>query len=233
MAPLPYESTASWLGRVAATYRQSVPELLDGIGITTTGARGADDTDTTEIHLDDAARHRLAVFARVPHHHLARALPHLERPRDANPARTPDAVGATGGQRRVVSPRPVRTTPSWRARGAPAPHRRRHRTRTDVPACPSGVVLAAFVLEHPWAPTAAPGHPRPARTRPHTGNTAGSCAGRTRTPPTRGHRPSSPAGTTTGCISPAGGRREGAAWPPSTPTTRPRKAVPGNSPPGP
>jgi TniQ protein len=97
VVPLPYESTASWVGRVAATYRQSVPELLDGIGITTTGARGADDTDTTEIHLDDAAWHRLAVFTRVPRHHLARALPHLERPRNRNPARTPDTVGATVG----------------------------------------------------------------------------------------------------------------------------------------
>ncbi|MFI1382477.1 hypothetical protein [Embleya sp. NPDC020886] len=97
MAPLPHESTASWVGRDAATYRQSVPELPDGIGITTTGTRGADDRDTTEIHLDDAAWHRLAVLTRVPHHHLARALPHLARPRDRNPARTPDTVGATVG----------------------------------------------------------------------------------------------------------------------------------------
>ncbi|MFI1585289.1 TniQ family protein [Embleya sp. NPDC020630] len=94
MAPLPHESTASWVGRVAATYRQSVPELLTGIGITTIGARGAGEMDTTEIHLDDAAGHRLAVFTRVPHHHLARALPHHARPRDGYPARTPDTVGA-------------------------------------------------------------------------------------------------------------------------------------------
>ncbi|WP_331768366.1 hypothetical protein [Embleya sp. NBC_00896] len=147
MAPLPYESTASWLGRVAATYRQSVPELLDGIGITTTGARGADDTDTTEIHLDDAARHRLAVFARVPHHHLARALPHLERPR----TRTRPEHRTPSGQPGRAAPRgiaPTRTNNLGVLGASPAPHRRRHRTRTDVPACPSGVVLAAFVLEH-------------------------------------------------------------------------------------
>ncbi|MET7304436.1 TniQ family protein [Embleya sp. NPDC005575] len=98
MAPLAHESTASWVGRVAATYRQSAPELLDGIGITTTGAgmRGAHDGGTTEIHLDPPARRRLAAFTRVPHHHLRRALPHLERPRDGYPARTPDAIGAIG-----------------------------------------------------------------------------------------------------------------------------------------
>ncbi|MFE2953078.1 TniQ family protein [Embleya sp. NPDC059267] len=97
MAPLPHESTASWVGRVAGVYRQSVPELPAGIGIATIGTRGAGEMDTTEIHLEDAAWHRLAVLTRVPHHHLARALPHLARPRNRNPARTPDTVRATVG----------------------------------------------------------------------------------------------------------------------------------------
>ncbi|HEY9439593.1 MAG TPA: TniQ family protein [Streptomyces sp.] len=76
--PLPGESTASYLTRLAAAYRLTPAQLLDGHGITATGTQQT--PPAAEIHLSAEATHRLSVFARIPPAHLARALPGLRTP---------------------------------------------------------------------------------------------------------------------------------------------------------
>ncbi|MFD7732162.1 TniQ family protein [Kitasatospora phosalacinea] len=93
--PIPHESTASYLERLSTAYRTTTAHLLDGLGIALThpgnnrgGPGGA------ELHLDAAAQHRLAAFARTPLDDLRRALPNLAAyrlspdPRTSTRART-------------------------------------------------------------------------------------------------------------------------------------------------
>ncbi|MFF8387294.1 TniQ family protein [Streptomyces kanasensis] len=72
--PLPSEATASYVQRLATAYRLTLPQLLDGAGITLTG-HGT--LPTAELHLSPAACHNLAAMTRIPLPHLARALPRL------------------------------------------------------------------------------------------------------------------------------------------------------------
>ncbi|MEY9849745.1 hypothetical protein ABH940_006857 [Streptacidiphilus sp. BW17] len=73
-----FESTASYLHRLAHAYRLTLPQLLDGLHITTRG-RPANNpgTGTTEIRLTPAAQQHLATFTRTPAERLAQALPRL------------------------------------------------------------------------------------------------------------------------------------------------------------
>jgi len=71
--PLALETCASWLNRLAATYTLTLPKLLAGLRIPTTGSRP--NPATCEIHLTAPAWQRLAHFARIPPAHLDKALP--------------------------------------------------------------------------------------------------------------------------------------------------------------
>lgn len=72
--PLPREATASYVQRLADTYRLTLPQLLDGAGITL--HRHGTPPSAELILTPDAAR-RLAALARTPLPHLTCALPHL------------------------------------------------------------------------------------------------------------------------------------------------------------
>ncbi|MFD9436155.1 TniQ family protein [Streptomyces sp. NPDC060002] len=76
--PLPRESAASYLTRLAAAYHLSPAHLLDGLHITATGTVAA--PPATEIHLSNEATRRLSHFTRIPPAHLARALPRRPPP---------------------------------------------------------------------------------------------------------------------------------------------------------
>lgn len=75
---VPGEATASYLTRLAAAYRLSPAQLLDGPGTTVTGTEHA--PPAAEIRLSAEAARRLSGFARTPITHLIRALPHLPPP---------------------------------------------------------------------------------------------------------------------------------------------------------
>ncbi|ANP51975.1 hypothetical protein J2Z21_009006 [Streptomyces griseochromogenes] len=70
--PLPRETAASYLTRLAAAYHLTAAQLLDGLHITATGTSPA--PPATEIHLSTEAARRLSDFTRIPPAHLARAL---------------------------------------------------------------------------------------------------------------------------------------------------------------
>ncbi|MEU0650142.1 TniQ family protein [Streptomyces umbrinus] len=70
--PLPRETAASYLTRLAAAYHLSAAQLLDGLHITATG--NPTGPPATEIHLSPEATRRLSGFTRIPPAHLARAL---------------------------------------------------------------------------------------------------------------------------------------------------------------
>ncbi|MFD0441406.1 MULTISPECIES: TniQ family protein [Streptomyces violaceusniger group] len=76
--PLPRESTASYLTRLAATYQLTVDQLLDGLHIAATGTFAA--PPATDIHLSAEATRRLSAFTRIPPAHLNRALPRQPPP---------------------------------------------------------------------------------------------------------------------------------------------------------
>ncbi|WP_244188010.1 TniQ family protein, partial [Streptomyces regalis] len=76
--PLPRETAASYLTRLAAAYHLSPAQLLDGLHITVTGTVAAQ--PATEIHLSTEAARRLSDFPRTPPAHLARALPRQPPP---------------------------------------------------------------------------------------------------------------------------------------------------------
>jgi hypothetical protein len=76
--PLPRESAASYLTRLAAAYHLSPAQLLDGLHITATGTTTA--PPATEMHLSNEAFRRLSHFTRIPPAHLARALPRRPPP---------------------------------------------------------------------------------------------------------------------------------------------------------
>ncbi|WP_043734392.1 TniQ family protein [Streptomyces zinciresistens] len=70
--PLPGEATASYLTRLATTYRLSPAQLLDGLATTVTGTEHA--PPAAEIRLSAEAARRLSAFTRIPLTHLTRAL---------------------------------------------------------------------------------------------------------------------------------------------------------------
>ncbi|MFJ9846347.1 TniQ family protein [Kitasatospora sp. NPDC101155] len=86
--PLPGESTASYLTRLAHAYRQSLPQLLDALAIAVDAqGKGLATVPGVELHPNRSAQVRIAALARVPHAHLARALPHWEPVASTRPAR--------------------------------------------------------------------------------------------------------------------------------------------------
>ncbi|WP_420167209.1 TniQ family protein [Streptomyces violaceoruber] len=62
--PLPRETAASYLTRLAAAYHLSPAHLLDGLHITATGTPAA--PYATELHYSREAARRLAAFTRIP-----------------------------------------------------------------------------------------------------------------------------------------------------------------------
>ncbi|MFH8387943.1 TniQ family protein [Kitasatospora sp. NPDC018058] len=86
--PLPHETTASYLTRLAHAYRQNLPQLLDALAIAVDaqGKRLAT-VPGAELHPNRAAQVRIAALARIPHPHLARALPRWEPVASTRPAR--------------------------------------------------------------------------------------------------------------------------------------------------
>ena len=60
--PLAYEATDSYVQRLATAYRLTLPQLLDGAGITLTG-HGT--LPTAELHISPAACHHLTALGRV------------------------------------------------------------------------------------------------------------------------------------------------------------------------
>ncbi|MFJ5123398.1 TniQ family protein [Kitasatospora sp. NPDC088548] len=108
--PLPAESTASWLTRLAQAHHLPTPYLLDGLNITTAGRPGRS-PGGSEIHLDHTAQHHLAAFTRVPHHHLTRALPRLHTLPQV-PARAGHIGGHAAWRRLETHEAPVRACPT-------------------------------------------------------------------------------------------------------------------------
>jgi hypothetical protein len=122
--PLPAEATASYAQRLADTYQLTLPQLLDGAGIT---LHSHGTLPTAELHLSPAACHRIAALARVPLPHLTHALP-LLAPNDAH-----HPAAAAHWKRLEAEQQPVRactlctrhhshgaTDTTW---ARPAPHR--------------------------------------------------------------------------------------------------------------
>ncbi|MGW5532064.1 TniQ family protein [Streptomyces xanthochromogenes] len=72
--PLPFEATASYAQRLAIAYQLTLPQLLDGAGIT---LHRHGTPPTAELHLNHTAARHLAALTRIPLPHLTRALPHL------------------------------------------------------------------------------------------------------------------------------------------------------------
>ncbi|MFG2376934.1 TniQ family protein [Streptomyces sp. NPDC048504] len=72
--PLPREATASYMQRLADTYQLTLPQLLDGAGIT---LHRHGTPPSAELILTAGAARRLAVLARTPLPRLTCALPHL------------------------------------------------------------------------------------------------------------------------------------------------------------
>ncbi len=72
--PLPYEANASYLQRLASVYRLTLPQLLDGTGIT---LNGHGTTPAATLVLSSTAASRVAEVARLRPDALARALPGL------------------------------------------------------------------------------------------------------------------------------------------------------------
>ncbi|MFF1909473.1 TniQ family protein [Kitasatospora sp. NPDC058218] len=159
MRPIPHESTASYVNRLAHAYRTTTAHLLDALGIALThpsSSRAGDGAGTAELHLDTAAQHRLAVFARTPLDDLRQALPHLaaDPPTTSPPTLAPVPVLAAPRQPASHRCPPVSgngsnpaNTPSWHAPPAPcatpkerpaAPTSTRPRTRPCVRATGTG-----------------------------------------------------------------------------------------------
>ncbi|WP_454341755.1 TniB family NTP-binding protein [Streptomyces canus] len=88
--PLPGEATASYLTRLAATYRLTPAQLLDGLATTVTGTEHA--PPATDIHLSAEAAHRLSAFTRIPPAHLTRALARQPPPASIGTARAAIAL---------------------------------------------------------------------------------------------------------------------------------------------
>ncbi|WP_406011696.1 TniQ family protein [Streptomyces sp. NBC_00984] len=80
--PLLFEATASYLQRLAGAYRLTLPQLLDGSGIT---VHGHGTSPAAGLCLTPGAAHRIAVLGRIPLAHLTRALPHLTHHRRSGP----------------------------------------------------------------------------------------------------------------------------------------------------
>ncbi|MET7304759.1 TniQ family protein [Embleya sp. NPDC005575] len=121
IAPVAFESTASYLGRLADAYRMGVAQLLDGLGVELDGpgwrTGPGPAAPRIEIRLDTEALHRLAAFTRIPHNHLAHALPRL--------ITTPVPPCARPAEPRRPAPttrwgRPASTRKTRRGRGRPA-----------------------------------------------------------------------------------------------------------------
>lgn len=100
LRPLAFEATASYVQRLVTPHRLTLPQLLDGAGITLTG-HGM--LPTADLHLSPAACHHLAALARIPLAHLARARP-------ASPPTTkPDHTAAAARWKRLETiQQPVR-----------------------------------------------------------------------------------------------------------------------------
>ncbi|MER8162718.1 TniQ family protein [Streptomyces sp. NPDC094472] len=98
--PLTGEATASYVQRLADAYRLSLPQLLDGAGIT---LHGHGTLPAAEFHLNHNAARHLAALAGTPLPHLTRALPRLAA-NDA--AHSTEAVGHW--KRLEVGQQPVR-----------------------------------------------------------------------------------------------------------------------------
>ncbi|PHQ52407.1 hypothetical protein BLA24_07605 [Streptomyces cinnamoneus] len=98
--PLTGEATASYVHRLATAYRLTLPQLLDGAGITLSG-HGT--LPTAELHLSPAACHNLAALTRIPLPHLTRALPRLAPNDDAHHIAT-----AAHWKRHEAAQQPVR-----------------------------------------------------------------------------------------------------------------------------
>ncbi|MFG2684125.1 TniQ family protein [Streptomyces sp. NPDC048392] len=103
--PLPRETAASYLTRLAAAYHLSPAHLLDGLHITTTGTPAA--PHTTELHYSCEAARRLAAFTRIPPAHLDRAL--TRRPPPAAIATAPTATARWQPLAPAVQPLPACT----------------------------------------------------------------------------------------------------------------------------
>ncbi|MDY0816243.1 TniQ family protein [Kitasatospora purpeofusca] len=79
LRPIPQESTASYLTRLAHAYRQTLPQLLEALTIAVDAqGKGLATLPGSELHPNRAAQVRIAALARIPHAHLARALPRWE-----------------------------------------------------------------------------------------------------------------------------------------------------------
>ncbi|MFE3676076.1 TniQ family protein [Streptomyces griseus] len=104
--PLPRETAASYLTRLAAAYHLSPAHLLDGLHITATGTPAA--PHATELHYSCEAARRLAAFTRIPPAHLDRAL--TRRPPPAAIATTHTATARWQPLAPAVQPLPACTT---------------------------------------------------------------------------------------------------------------------------
>ncbi|WP_308016675.1 TniQ family protein [Streptomyces rhizosphaericus] len=151
--PLPRESTASYLTRLAATYQLTVDQLLDGLHIAATGTFAA--PPATDIHLSAEATRRLSAFTRIPPAHLNRALPASPRPpvsawpTPPSPAGSPSSPRSSRWRRAPPAPRTA-------ARTRPSP-----RGSTRRPTCPGPSSAPATSR-----PPAIPGTPPPSTSTP-------------------------------------------------------------------
>ncbi|MEV8395213.1 MULTISPECIES: TniQ family protein [unclassified Streptomyces] len=169
--PLTFEATASYVQRLATAYRLTLPQLLDGTGIT---LHRHGTLPTADLTFTPCATRHLATLARIPLPHLTRALPHLALLGDAH------GTGAAARWKRLdTAQQPVRactlctrhrshdaTNTAW---VQPAPHRllcpRHHQTAPDprlaspirtgaVPELAAASYAHQRLLRHPRAATA-------------------------------------------------------------------------------
>ncbi|MFD3621661.1 TniQ family protein [Streptomyces sp. NPDC058676] len=191
--PLPGEATASYVQRLAVVYQLTLPQFLDGAGIT---LHRHGTLPAAELRLNHTAARHLAALAPIPLPHLTRALPRLAANDDAH------HTAATAHWKRLeAGQQPVRACTLCT----------RHRSHgaTDTPGfiCHHNGWCARGTTKQPPAH----GSPPPSRPglRPNSPppTTTTSASYDTPAPPPHGprHAPSPPAGTTTTSTSPTAG----------------------------
>lgn len=96
VAPVQFETTISYIQRLAARHHLSAAQLLSALGIPRPLAHDActrphGPRTASELYLNAAARHRIAAFCGIHEEHLAHALPTWTRYLDRSPDESPTA----------------------------------------------------------------------------------------------------------------------------------------------
>ncbi|MEU5599546.1 TniQ family protein [Streptomyces sp. NPDC020298] len=139
VAPMQWETTASYIQRLARRHHLTTTELLHALGIPTPHThpectKPGSPYTTIELYLNPASRHLITQFTGIDTTHLTHALPQWSRHRDKSPTAPPKArlrlapVHAVTGCPHCTLTRTGHTHPVQQYRPSTALICRRHRT---------------------------------------------------------------------------------------------------------